>query len=242
MNSDRKYFYNSLIPGLVLIIALWFILFADELMSLGLWRYGVKPREVSGLKGIAFMPFIHGGWKHLVSNSLPLFFLLGMLFNFYKKVAWEALFWMFLMTGLWTWVIARSGSVHIGASGIVYALVTFLFFSGLLRRDKTSMVISLVVTFLYGSLIWGVLPIWKENISWEGHLSGAISGVVIAYFYRRVDKVVRLRVDEDLTRQEALYGPEYWKNNNDSKEHVIIQYHYKPTKKKDQDSEESSES
>lgn len=240
MDSDKKQFLTGLLPGVLIVFVLWIVLVLDEHMNLYLWQYGVEPREVLGLRGIVFMPFIHGDWKHLFSNSLPLFILMGCLFNFYRKVAWESLLWMFLMTGIWTWVIAREGTVHIGASGIIYALVTFLFCSGVLRRDKASMVVALVVTFLYGSFVWGVLPIWKTNMSWEGHLSGALSGIAVAVYYRNVNKAPRFKVSDDLSKHEALYGPEYWKQNNDSGNEIVITYHYKPTET--QDSENNSKS
>ncbi len=211
MSSDTKKLWKGVLPGILMVFAIWGILWLDEGLDLNLYEYGVRPRTVEGIKGIFIMPFLHGDWEHALSNSIPLIVLMGCLFLIYTKIAWESLLWMYLITGLWTWVFGRT-SYHIGASGIIYALVTFLFFCGVLRRDRVSLTISLLVTFLYGSLIWGILPIFGTNISWEGHLAGALSGLAVAFFFYKTDRVPKRVLDDDDTYNEMRFGEGYWKS------------------------------
>ena len=155
------------------------------LQSTIVWNWGlmgILPRQVATLHGVLTFPFIHGDWKHLLNNSTALLVLLTMLFQTYRSIAWKSLLWVYLMSGAWLWVIGRPDR-HIGASAVVYGLFGFLFLSGLLRRDGRLMAVSLLVIFLYGSLVWGILPT-KENISWEGHLTGLLSGLSLAILFR----------------------------------------------------------
>jgi membrane associated rhomboid family serine protease len=144
-------------------------------------RFGVYPRSLGGLKGILFSPFIHSGTQHLFNNSIPLFVFLAMLFYFYKEIAWEIILLGSLLTGCLTWLIGGEG-YHIGMSGVVYLLFSFIFFSGVFRKHFRLISVSLVVIFLYGSLFWYVFPI-EKRVSWEGHLSGLIIGFIFSVFY-----------------------------------------------------------
>jgi len=114
---------------------------------------------------------------------MPLLILSVGIFYFYWEIAWKAFAYIYLITGIWVWVAARP-SYHIGASGVIYGLAFFLFFSGIFRKDPRSLALSLLVSFLYGSMVWGVLPI-KEGMSWESHLFGALAGTFIAYWLRK---------------------------------------------------------
>lgn len=145
-------------------------------------QYGVLPRDISGIKGILFSPFIHKDILHLSNNSLPILILGWFLFYSYKNIAKEIFLWLFFVSGFWLWVFGRP-SLHIGASGVVYALASFLFTSGLIRKTPRLAAISLIVIFLYGSMIWGIFPT-QPSISWEGHLSGMLSGILIAVFFK----------------------------------------------------------
>jgi membrane associated rhomboid family serine protease len=166
-----------------------------------LGQYGLVPLNLKGLIGIFTSPFLHADFKHLVSNCVPLFFLGSALFFFYKEFAYQALLIMYLLTGLATWMMGRGDGVHIGASGIVYALIFFHLTSALLRQRKDLTSFSFVVILLYGSVFWGFFPDFfpDRNISWEGHLSGAIVGVVLAFYYRKLgpQKIVHVWDDED---------------------------------------------
>ena len=163
-------------------LAIWIVYLVNEFLGLGWRQYGLRPREVEGLIGIFTYPFLHGDWNHLIDNTLSGFVLLLGLHSFYGKVAWRVLLWSWLMSAVWMWVAARPGN-HIGFSGVIYAMASFIFFSGLFRRYFRLMALSAAIVFLYGSMVWGVLPI-QPQISWEGHLFGAIAGFVLARYFR----------------------------------------------------------
>lgn len=173
---------TAITPPLILLGLMWaaWLLSAANLLNPAHW--GIIPRTLSGLWGIITSPLVHGGISHLLSNTLPFFFLLSLLFFFYKKIAWEVLVMGWLITGACVWAAARSSS-HIGASGLVYCFAAFLFFIGVFRRDVASMALALLVVLVYGSMVWGVLPI-QPGVSWESHLFGAIAGAAIAWYAR----------------------------------------------------------
>lgn len=145
-------------------------------------HWGVYPRESHGIVGIFSTVFIHGSWKHLFNNSVPLLVLGTALFHFYKGLAPRVWIYSILYTGTLLWLGGRP-SYHIGASGLVYALASFLFFSGFLRKHRNLMALSMFVVFLYGGMVWGIFPS-EEHISWEGHLFGAINGLFWAIYYK----------------------------------------------------------
>lgn len=167
------------------VLLLWVILVADSVLGLDLARFGLRPRHVSGLIGILTAPLLHGGFEHLFSNTLPLLISLTAILYLYPASAMRAMPVIWMGSGLLAWFIGRP-SLHFGASGFVYGLLAYVFIGGLLRLDMRSVAVSVMVWFLYGSMIWGVLPI-RPNMSWELHLSGAILGVALAIVYRRWD-------------------------------------------------------
>lgn len=179
-------------------------------------KYGVLPRTFEGLKGVFLSPFIHGDWKHLTNNALPLFVLTATLGFFYKGIAKEVFLWSWLMSGLWLWAIGRP-SFHIGASGLLYALASFLFFSGLIRKHTKLMAISMFVVFLYGGMVWGIFPM-KKHISWEGHLAGALAGLILAYWFKESGppkQVYQYEIDELLEEEGQVYTYEYKEDEKD---------------------------
>lgn len=198
---EKKRMRIAFIPTIVFICLLWLILLLDTSLSLHLYRYGIYPLELKGVPGIFLSPFIHQSIKHLLSNTLPLVVLMWCLFYFYSQIANKTLIILWLLSGLLTWAIGRQ-AWHIGASGIIYSLTFFLFFSGLFRRHTPLIAISLVVAFLYGSNVWNMFP-WSmhldSNVSWEGHLAGGISGFIVAIlFYKHgPQKPVKVWVDEE---------------------------------------------
>lgn len=188
MNTLKEYdqfkFSNWMVAvPLYLVLFLWVILWIELKFDLYFTKYGLYPRTLKGLRGILFSPFIHSGVKHLFNNSIPLFVLMLSLFYFYRKIAFKILMIGVLLTGLITWIIARP-AYHIGASGVVYLLFSFLLFSGLIRKYYRLVAVSLIVIFLYGGMIWYIFPI-KEDMSWEGHLSGFLSGLLLAIVYKQ---------------------------------------------------------
>jgi membrane associated rhomboid family serine protease len=178
-----RYALAAVIPVLW-VAAMWVVYLLEVELDLNLKPYGLVPRDSNGLVGIATSPMLHGSMEHLINNSIPALVLGWSLFYFYKEISLRVLVISWVVTGLLVWISARP-SVHIGASGVVYALTAFLFVSGFLRKHKSLMAISFIVTFLYGSFIWGVLPL-KIGVSWESHLWGGIIGVVLAIVYRKI--------------------------------------------------------
>ena len=152
-----------------------------ELKTGSNWSYfGVYPKSIEGLKGIILSPFIHGSIKHLFNNIVPLFFLLSAMIHFYDKLAYIIYIVIHIGCGVILWFIGRE-VFHIGASGVVYGLASFMFFSGIFRRNTQLLAFSLLITFLYGSMVWGIFPeTVKKGVSWEAHLSGAIIGLILS--------------------------------------------------------------
>ncbi len=181
-NRSSKLFFSLLYPTLFVAI-LWVIKLFEMAFDYNFFWYGLYPRSFHGLIGIVTAPLLHANLSHLTSNSLPLIILGAMMFFFYRPIAFQVFFWVYLMTGVWVWAAARS-SYHIGASGILYGFVTFLFFSGIFRKDVRLMALSMFVVFLYGGMVWGILPI-IPGVSWESHLLGSLAGVITAYNFRK---------------------------------------------------------
>ena len=159
--------------------------------GLDLIYYGVYPRKVSGLIGILTSSLIHGNENlhHIIDNSIPLFFLSLAVFYFYNKVAYRVFFLIYFCTGIAVWFFARS-AYHIGASGLIYGLASFLFFSGVIRQNINLLAISLLVVFLYGSMVWGIFP-YDINVSWEAHFFGAVTGLILSFRYRKEGPQIR---------------------------------------------------
>jgi membrane associated rhomboid family serine protease len=181
----QRNFKLALKIALLMLALLWVILIVDNLLDLGLVRFGLRPRHMEGLTGVFTAPLLHAGAEHLFSNSLPLLVSLTTVLYLYPASAMRVIPMIWIGSGLLGWVIGRP-SLHFGASGFVYGLLAYVFISGILRLDMRSVAVSIMVWFLYGSMIWGVLPI-RPNMSWELHLSGAIMGVALAIVFRRWD-------------------------------------------------------
>lgn len=171
--------------SVLFIISLWIIKSAESLWSFSLSNWGVFPGDWSSLAGILFMPFIHGSWDHLASNTLPLVLLASLLNYGYPKTQWRVIAVVWMVSGLGVWLLGRE-SYHIGASGLTHGLFYFLFLAAILRRDKRSIALMMVAVFMFGSMVLSVLP-WDPQISFEGHLFGAVGGVASALLWFRVD-------------------------------------------------------
>jgi len=209
----KKVLFRQVVPSLLFVAIIITTKFLEDSFQVRWTKYGVFPRSLEGALAIITSPFIHGDWKHVFNNSVPLLVLGTSLRYFYKDISKEVFLWSWLMSGLWLWVIGRP-SFHIGASGIVYALASFLFFSGLIRKHTSLMAVSFVVVFLYGSMVWGIFPI-KEHISWEGHLSGGLAGVILAWWFRfegPPKQKYQYEIDEELEENEVMIEYHYKKN------------------------------
>ena len=185
--AERRKFLGSLIVPLLIVVVMWVVKIVEVSLNTDFGRYGVTPHTARGLIGIFTLPFLHGSWEHLLSNSVPILVLGTALYYCYPTLANRVMLITYLASGLITWCIGNPDSTHIGASALVYGLNLFLIASGFIRGNRMLIVISLIMVFLYGSFIWGMIPSLAipQNISWEGHLSGAIIGVLLAVFLRK---------------------------------------------------------
>ncbi len=183
-SSAFKFSKKVLLIPVLAVIVIWFVYYIEIKFGFNFNKYGVYPKTLKGLRGVFLSPFIHSDTKHLLNNSVPLVVLLSGLFYFYQKIATKVLIFGLILTGFFTWIIGRP-SYHIGASGIIYLLVSFIFFSGIFRKHFRLIALSLIVVFLYGSMVWYVFPV-EERISWEGHLSGFLVGFLFAIVFRRM--------------------------------------------------------
>lgn len=170
-------------PAIFMTVIMWLTFFADNYFNLNLWRFGLFPRKLHGLTGILTMPLIHGDIGHIINNSVPVIVLTTFLYHFYNQFFKRVLILLWVTSGLWTWVFARP-SYHIGASAIIYGLAAFIFFAGTILKEKRHVAVSLLIVFLYGSIVWGIFPIDVQQ-SWEGHLTGFLAGITLAFFYRK---------------------------------------------------------
>jgi membrane associated rhomboid family serine protease len=168
---------------LLFVLILWFVYWYEIHYHVSFAHYGIYPRETFGLKGIFASPFLHSNLKHLFNNSIPLFVLLMALRYFYREQAFTVIILGILFSGLGTWLIGRP-SYHIGASGLVYVLVSFIFFKGIFTKYYRLIALSLLIVMLYGGMIWYMFPKVDDAISWEGHLFGFITGFVISVLLR----------------------------------------------------------
>lgn len=167
-----------------LVVVFWIVEALDTLMSHRLDAYGIRPRLATGLRGIAFAPFLHVGWGHLIGNTLP-FVVLGMIVavkSVQRFVSVAVI--VAVISGLGTWLVASTNSVHLGASGVIFGLLTYLLVRGVFARKLGQILIGAVVALFYGTMLFGVLPV-HTGVSWQAHLFGAIGGVVAAYLLDR---------------------------------------------------------
>lgn len=183
--SENLYFKFTnavVIAPLVAILSIWIVFLIEIRLQVNLNEFGIYPHKISGLQGIVFSPFIHGSVQHLYNNTIPLAILTAGLFYFYRSISFRVLLIGLLVSGLFTWIIGRP-SYHIGASGIIYLLASFIFFKGIFTKHYRLVALSLIVVFIYGSMLWYIFPV-KDGISWEGHLGGFLTGLALAFFMK----------------------------------------------------------
>ncbi len=194
---------------ILFVLLIWIVFWVEVRFGVSFNSYGVRPGEMMGLRGILFSPFIHSDIEHLFNNTIPLFILSLALFYFYRPISWKVLLIGLVASGLLTWLIGRPAN-HIGASGIIYVLASFLFFKGIFSKYYRLVALSLIVVFIYGGLVWYVIPI-DPDISWEGHLAGLISGFSLALIFK----------------QNIVEPPKYhWENPEYSEENDPFMKHF----------------
>ena len=218
---------------ILLILLLWVIYWGEFYAPIDLIQFGIMPRTSGGLSGIFFSPLLHSTNDifHLINNTFPLFILSIALLYYYRKIAFQVFFLSWFLSGILTWIIAKNeGSFHIGISSIIYSLVCFLFVSGVLGKQKQLQAVSLLIVFLYGSLVWGIFPM-EEKVSWQGHLGGSITGVLLAAYYydgpikqKNKEQIVLSITDQE---QEQINDLQQQYKNNRS---TGIHYTYTKTK------------
>lgn len=186
-SNDLRFSNSVLLVPMLSILLIWTVYWAELELGVNLNYLGVYPRRFSGLIGVVSSPFIHSSLEHLYNNSIPLAILTASLFYFYRSSALRVLFLGWLLSGLLTWCIGRP-SYHIGASGLIYLLASFIFFKGIFTKHYRLVALSLAVVFIYGGLLWYIFPV-EDGISWEGHLSGFLAGLLLA-------KIIKVRVPE----------------------------------------------
>ena len=183
---------------LAFVAVLWTVYFIGNAIEFDIALLGIHPSEIKGLVGILTAPLIHLDFDHISGNSLS-FFVIGFGFCFlYKRKAFPIFLFIYFASGLWGWFLAKSG-YHIGASGVVYGMFFFLVTSAVIKREKRTIAFALLITFLYGAIVWGFFPVFfpGRNISWELHLTGAIAGVVAAFYFRKDGPQKEILQDED---------------------------------------------
>ena len=224
--------------ALTIVILMVIVFLLDDVFTLNLYKYGLLPRSLEGLLGVFTSPFIHNtnDYSHIFNNATPIFVLSWLLFYTYRNIATRVFVYIYLITGVMVWIFGRP-SFHIGMSGVIYGLTSFLIISGFIRKDLRSVSLSLLVIFLYGSLIWGVFPL-DPKISWEGHFFGFLSGIIMAIVYRKFPPQppkYMYELEEDI--EEDIFP--YWleesnsyleqeQNHKNKKQQVYINYTFIP--------------
>ena len=241
--SEAKYFNFSLeqlFAPLFWVLSIWIVFWLELQLGINLNNHGIYPRKLSGLQGILFGPFIHGSIEHLYNNTIPLAILTLAVSFFYKRNAMKVFLLGTLIAGLLTWLIGRP-SYHIGASGLIYVLASFIFFKGIFTKYYRLIALSLAIVFIYGSMLWYIFPI-EEGISWEGHLSGFLTGLLLATFIKtEVPKPTKYQWErDDFNEEEDEFLKHFDENGNFiekanpiNEEEIKVIYHIKKSENKD---------
>lgn len=239
-NQKDPFLFTPGVVGypLLFVLLIWVVFWAEVRFGLDFTPYGIYPRTTEGLSGIFVSPFVHSDIKHLFHNTIPLFVLSLSLFYFYRKLSWKVLVLGLFLSGGLTWLIGRP-AYHIGASGIIYLLAGFLFFKGIFSKHYRLVALSLIVVFLYGGLLWYITPI-DPKISWEGHLSGLIAGLLFALIYKKdIVKPPKFEWEEpSYSEENDPFMRHFDENGNfienpDGEEETQYVYHYRKGKQED---------
>jgi len=206
MKPEVKNIISAFIPGALFVAIIAFIKYFEVSNQVSFATWGVFPRSIDALRGILTFPLIHKDYDHLFSNAVPLFVLMALLRYFYKDVSLKVFVLLWLIGGTWLWLGGRP-SYHIGASGMVYGIASFIFFSGIWRKWRSMMAVSMIIIFLYGGMIWGIFP-WFKDMSWEGHLFGGFAGLLLSWMFRHEGPQRPKYVWEDELEDDKIYDAE----------------------------------
>lgn len=251
--EEKKRLFTGIYFALIIVAMMWLVKAVELIAGISFATFGVLPLKLKGLSGVLLSPLIHADIGHLTANSAPMFFLTAALFYYYRKNAIKILTALWILTGIWVWLFARGNSYHIGASGVVYGLAAFHLTGGIIRKEPRLMAFSMLVIFLYGSMVWGFFPDFfpKKNISWESHLMGAIAGVILGIYYRKTGPQAKVydwddEEDDELENELEVKVKDYGQSRNEQQETSTetaglkdcptttdtntgnISYHYKP--------------
>lgn len=215
---EREFKYTNAVIALPLffVLSLWIVYWVEIRFHYNFAANGILPRTFSGLQGVLFSPFIHSDLSHLYNNSVPLLILLAALQFFYPKQSFAVIVYGILLTGILTWLIGRT-SYHIGASGLIYVLVGFVFLKGIITKYFRLVALSLAVVILYGGMVWYIFPKVDEAISWEGHLAGLLSGFIFAIFFKTPEYKKVIKYDwekKDFDASEDKFMQRFDENGN----------------------------
>ncbi|NRT15041.1 membrane associated rhomboid family serine protease [Flavobacterium sp. 28A] len=216
MERDFKYTNAVIALPLFFVLSLWIVYWVEIRFHYNFATNGILPRTFSGLQGVLFSPFIHSDLGHLYNNSVPLLILLAALQFFYPKQSFAVIVYGILLTGIFTWLIGRT-SYHIGASGLIYVLVGFVFLKGIITKYFRLVALSLTVVILYGGMVWYIFPKVDEAISWEGHLAGLLSGFIFAIFFKTPEYKKVIKYDwekKDFDASEDKFMQRFDENGN----------------------------
>ena len=216
--NDNHFKYSNSVIGLPLFFVwfLWFIYWIEIKFDFDFIENGIFPRTFYGFQGVIFSPFIHADIEHLYNNSIPLLVLLAALRYFYAKQSMAVIGYGILLSGLITWVIGRD-SYHIGASGLIYVLVSFIFFKGIQTKYYRLVALSLAVVIVYGGMVWYIFPKVEDTISWEGHLAGLITGFILSLKYKTPEYKKIIKYDwehPDFNPHEDKFMQRFDENGN----------------------------
>ncbi len=216
--NDNHFKYSNSVIGLPLFFVwfLWFIYWIEIKFDFDFVENGIFPRTFYGFQGVIFSPFIHADIEHLYNNSIPLLVLLAVLRYFYAKQSMAVIGYGILLSGLITWIIGRD-SYHIGASGLIYVLVSFIFFKGIQTKYYRLVALSLAVVIVYGGMVWYIFPKVEDTISWEGHLAGLITGFVLSLIYKTPEYKKIIKYDwehPDFNPHEDKFMQRFDENGN----------------------------
>ena len=210
--------YEVILYPLLVLISMWVVYWGEYVAPEDLTNFGIQPRSVKGIFGILIAPLLHSkiDINHIINNSFPLVILFMALVYFYRQIALKVFFWIWILSGIGTWVIGvDSDSIHIGMSSVIYGLTVFIFYSGIRSKNKQLQIISLLTVLVYGSLIWGIFPM-EHHVSWEGHLSGAVSGLLLSMVYQdEIKEEIKEETKESIKLTQKIQSPEL-KNLQDS--------------------------
>ena len=221
MKKNLSHIINIMFIPILFVFAIWFVKGFEYINETDFRQFGIKAWDFNKITGIFTFPFLHADLNHLINNSYPILILGGIISQVYNTISNKVFLYSFLLSGIILFIIGNPNANVIGASGVVYALASFVLISGFIKKQPRLSILSFFVIFMYGSFFWGMLPM-PNQVSWEGHLSGFIAGIIIAFLFRKKGpqpKKYLYEIEEDI-EELIKENPKYLNDLN-------IHYTYK---------------